>query len=83
MSETANNLPHVVDQKPVVLELAPKTYYWCSCGLSKNQPYCDGAHQGTGFVPTAFTLEETKTVALCLCKKTGNGPYCDGAHTKL
>jgi CDGSH-type Zn-finger protein len=83
MSQSETNLPHVVDTKPVVLELTPKTYYWCSCGLSKNQPYCDGGHKGTGFVPTAFTVDETKKVALCLCKKSGNGAFCDGSHAKL
>ncbi len=75
--------PHIVDKKPIVLDLQAKTYYWCSCGLSKNQPYCDGAHQGSEFTPAAFTLEAPRKVALCLCKKTGNAPYCDGTHTKL
>ncbi len=75
--------PTIVDRKPVVLDLEPKTYYWCSCGQSQNQPYCDGKHQGTEFTPTAFEITEPKKVALCLCKHTGNPPYCDGAHSKL
>ena len=90
MSESTNNpAPNspnnakIVDKKPVVLELEPKTYYWCTCGESTNQPYCNGAHKGTGFVPLPFTVTETKKVALCLCKQTGNAPFCDGAHTKL
>jgi len=75
--------PKIVGKKPVVLELEPKTYYWCTCGESTNQPYCNGAHKGTGFTPIAFEVTETKKVALCLCKHTGNAPFCDGAHTKL
>jgi CDGSH iron-sulfur domain-containing protein 3 len=73
--------PKIVDKKPVVLELEPKTYYWCTCGESINQPYCNGAHKGTEFTPLAFEVTETKKVALCLCKHTGNAPFCDGAHT--
>ena len=57
-----------------------KTYYWCSCGRSKDQPFCDGSHQGTDFQPTEFTAQKTETVYLCGCKKTGNPPFCDGAH---
>ncbi|WP_013324141.1 CDGSH iron-sulfur domain-containing protein [Gloeothece verrucosa] len=75
--------PIIVDKKPVVLELEAGDYWWCSCGNSKNQPYCDGGHKGTDFVPVKFTLEEAKKVALCLCKKTNNSPLCDGTHAKL
>ena len=57
-----------------------KTYYWCACGRSKNQPFCDGSHEGTSFQPVAFTAEKTDTVYLCGCKKTGNQPFCDGTH---
>lgn len=73
----------VADKVPAVLELEPGTYHWCRCGRSKNQPYCDGAHQGTEFTPMEFTVEEKKEVALCQCKQTGNAPFCDGAHKKL
>ena len=59
-----------------------KTYYWCACGQSKNQPFCDGSHQGTDFQPVAFTAEKTDTVYLCGCKKTGGTPFCDGSHNK-
>jgi len=59
-----------------------KTYYWCSCGKSKNQPFCDGSHEGTDFQPTAFTAEKTETAYLCGCKKTKNQPFCDGTHSK-
>lgn len=72
--------PVIVDKKPTVLELEPGTYYWCSCGHSNNQPFCNGAHKGTGFVPNKFEQTEKKKVALCLCKHTGNAPFCDGSH---
>ena len=57
--------PEIADKKPAVLELEPATYHWCACGRSKNQPYCDGSHQGTEFVPQALVIEEKKRVALC------------------
>jgi CDGSH iron-sulfur domain-containing protein 3 len=72
--------PVIVDKKPTVLELESGTYYWCSCGHSSNQPFCNGAHKGTGFVPNKFELTEKKKVALCLCKHTNNVPFCDGSH---
>ncbi|MGD9296682.1 MAG: CDGSH iron-sulfur domain-containing protein [Chromatiales bacterium] len=60
-----------------------KTYYWCACGRSKNQPYCDGSHQGTAIEPVAFTAEKTEKAWLCGCKKSANPPFCDGTHNKL
>ena len=60
-----------------------KTYYWCACGRSKTQPFCDGSHKGTGFEPIAFTAQKTETVYLCGCKRTANQPFCDGTHKKL
>ncbi len=77
------NDPIIADTKPVVMELAAGTYFWCSCGQSANQPFCDGAHKGTGLAPLKFELTETKTVALCNCKQTQNQPFCDGAHSRL
>jgi CDGSH-type Zn-finger protein len=73
----------IAGTQPTVMTLEPGTYYWCSCGQSENQPFCNGAHKGTGFAPQAFTIEESKKVALCLCKQTGNAPFCDGAHANL
>ncbi|NES79711.1 MULTISPECIES: CDGSH iron-sulfur domain-containing protein [Okeania] len=75
--------PIIADNKPVVLELEASTYYWCKCGASKKQPYCDGSHAETEFTPMAFELTEKKSVALCNCKYTNNPPYCDGTHAKL
>jgi len=62
---------------------AGKTYAWCSCGQSKNQPFCDGSHSGTDFSPIVWVAEETKTVRLCGCKHSKKGQFCDGAHSSL
>ena len=75
--------PHIADKKPVVLELEPGTYWWCACGLSKNQPWCDGSHKGTPFRPVKFEVKEKKRYALCLCKHTKKPPLCDGSHKHL
>jgi len=77
------NQPVIADTKPVVMQLDAGTYYWCSCGQSDNQPFCNGAHKGTDFAPLAFELTEAKQVALCNCKHTNNSPFCDGGHSKL
>ncbi len=75
--------PVVAARAPAVLELDPGTYFWCSCGRSSNQPFCDGSHRGTGLTPLKFELSERKKVALCQCKATANPPYCDGSHRNL
>ena len=75
--------PVIADRKPAVLELEAGTHYWCQCGRSKNQPFCDGSHKGTDFTPLEFTLKESKRVALCQCKHTAEQPYCDGTHKKV
>ena len=67
---------------PIDLEKG-SDYYWCSCGKSKNQPFCDGSHKGSDFSPKKFTAVKTKTAYLCGCKKTSNSPFCDGSHNKL
>jgi CDGSH-type Zn-finger protein len=70
--------------EPIAVELeAGKKYFWCACGRSKNQPFCDGSHKGTGCEPVAFTAEKSGEAWLCRCKQTGNAPYCDGTHNKL
>ncbi|MEM9161932.1 MAG: CDGSH iron-sulfur domain-containing protein [Cyanobacteria bacterium P01_F01_bin.4] len=75
--------PTVADTKPTVLELEADDYWWCSCGQSAKQPFCDGAHQGTDFTPVKFTVEAKKKAALCLCKHTKDQPFCDGSHSDL
>jgi CDGSH-type Zn-finger protein len=66
----------------VALE-AGKAYFWCACGRSKSQPFCDGSHKGTSFVPTKVTVEESKTAYLCGCKHSKNGAFCDGTHKSI
>jgi CDGSH-type Zn-finger protein len=73
----AGNAPQMVELE------SEKTYAWCSCGQSTNQPLCSGAHQGSEFKPKVFKAEESKTAALCMCKQTKNPPYCDGSHMSL
>lgn len=75
--------PVVAAKSPVVKKLQPGTYYWCSCGQSSDQPFCDGSHEGTTFEPLEFTVESESSVALCACKHTKNKPRCDGSHGKL
>ena len=76
--------PVIVSKKPVMIDLEKgKTYYWCACGKSKNQPFCDGSHKGTSFTPVKFSVEEDSKKAICMCKHTSNKPYCDGTHNKL
>jgi len=59
-----------------------ESYFWCACGKSKNQPFCDGTHKGSEFAPVKYVAEETKTIAFCGCRKSGNAPLCDGTHRK-
>ncbi len=75
--------PKIADTKPVILDLEPGTYYWCKCGESATQPFCDGSHKETEFSPVCFTIEETKKAALCNCKMTYKEPHCDGTHKSL
>lgn len=64
---------------PVLVEVG-ETYYWCACGRSANQPFCDGSHKGTGVVPVKYTAHESRKVAFCACKQSGAAPLCDGSH---
>ena len=73
--------PKIFAKNPIPVELEEgKTYAWCACGLSDNQPWCNGAHQGTGLNPKVFKAEETKTAYMCQCKATNNPGMCDGSH---
>ena len=59
-----------------------KSYYWCTCGKSSKQPFCDSSHKGTEFNPVIFKADETKKIFFCACKQTNNQPFCDGSHNK-
>jgi CDGSH iron-sulfur domain-containing protein 3 len=59
-----------------------KDYWWCACGLSQKQPFCDGSHKGGPFTPVKYSATESKTVYFCGCKASGNQPLCDGTHKK-
>ncbi|MEZ5478012.1 MAG: CDGSH iron-sulfur domain-containing protein [Thiolinea sp.] len=83
MSESVQQ-PLIAGKAPKVVELEPGTaYYWCACGRSANQPFCDGSHQGTGISPLAFEVTEKRKYGLCTCKRTGNAPFCDATHRDL
>ena len=77
--------------QPVVAQKAPygvaveigKKYFWCVCGRSKKQPFCDGSHTGTGLSPLPYEASESKTVWFCGCKATASKPLCDGSHKQL
>lgn len=76
--------PKIAQKAPYVVDVeAGKTYYWCSCGLSAKQPFCDGSHKGSSFTPLPYTADKTGQAAFCGCKATANQPLCDGAHRKL
>ena len=76
--------PTIAQKAPFRVELeAGKQYYWCACGQSKTQPYCDGSHKSTGFTPIPFTATENKEAWLCGCKNASAKPFCDGTHRKL
>lgn len=74
----------IAQKTPIPVEVeAGKSYWWCACGLSKNQPFCDGSHKGGTFSPQEYKASENKKVFFCACKQTANMPLCDGAHNKL
>lgn len=76
--------PVIAAREPAQVQLVKgKKYFFCTCGQSQKQPYCDGSHKGTSFTPHAFEAENDGKAWLCQCKRTGNRPFCDGTHNTL
>ncbi|NVO54426.1 CDGSH iron-sulfur domain-containing protein [Rhodobacteraceae bacterium B1Z28] len=80
MSDT----PIIAQTSPFPVEVVEgKSYFWCACGKSKRQPFCDGSHKGTGLEPVKYTADASKKVFFCGCKQTAKPPLCDGSHSRL
>ena len=76
--------PVVASRTPIPVEVeAGKSYWWCTCGKSARQPFCDGSHKGSSFTPVKWDAAESKTVYFCGCKHSGKGALCDGTHKSL
>ncbi len=76
--------PDIAAKEPAGVELEEgKAYFWCSCGKSARQPFCDSAHKGLEFRPVRFQAEKSGEAWLCQCKRTSTPPYCDGTHNSL
>lgn len=76
--------PHIAQKAPFAVAVqAGKKYFWCACGRSKSQPFCDGSHKGSEFSPLPFESSEDKTVYFCGCKHSANAPLCNGTHKTL
>jgi len=76
--------PVIAQKEPISVDVKEgKSYWWCACGQSKRQPFCDGSHQGTSFEPLEYKADKDRTVFFCGCKHTDKKPMCDGSHQKL
>ncbi|MEZ0123095.1 MAG: CDGSH iron-sulfur domain-containing protein [Candidatus Reddybacter sp.] len=73
----ASDTPYAVEVE------SGKSYFWCACGESKSQPFCDGSHKGTEFTPVKYEATESKKVFFCGCKASSSQPMCDGSHKKI
>lgn len=77
--------PKIAQKAPIVLDETPGDKYWCACGHSQKQPFCDGSHKtsGTGLTPVKVTVEKPGKVAWCACKHSQKGAFCDGSHKRI
>lgn len=79
-----SDAPKIAQKAPIPVDVtAGKTYFWCTCGQSANQPFCDGSHKETSFTPMKYEAAEDKKLFFCCCKVTSNAPLCDGSHNAL
>ena len=79
-----SDVPNIAQKAPFPVEVeAGKSYFWCACGQSAKQPFCDGSHKGSSFAPVKYEATDSKTVYFCGCKASAKAPLCDGAHKAL
>jgi CDGSH-type Zn-finger protein len=79
-----SNMLEIGGRAPLPIDVeAGKSYWWCACGRSKKQPFCDGSHKGTDFAPQEWKAEKSEQVWFCTCKRSSHQPLCDGSHKKL
>ena len=84
MSDMTSDMPAIGGREPITIYVeAGKTYWWCACGLSKRQPFCDGSHKTTSFTPVEFKPSTSEKVWFCACKRSAKKPMCDGSHKRL
>ncbi|MDY6993419.1 MAG: CDGSH iron-sulfur domain-containing protein [Pseudomonadota bacterium] len=75
--------PIIAQKTPYMRTVQPGTYWWCACGRSQDQPFCDGSHKDSDLAPVKVVVTEPQEIAFCGCKYTQNPPYCDGSHDKI
>jgi CDGSH-type Zn-finger protein len=76
--------PVIASRAPIAVEVEEgKSYWWCTCGKSAKQPFCDGSHKGSEFTPMKYDATRTGTAWFCACKHSKNAPLCDGSHKAL
>jgi CDGSH iron-sulfur domain-containing protein 3 len=75
--------PLIAAKYPIKVILEPGNYFWCACGKSNNQPFCDGSHRGTEFSPVLFKVDQKQEAWICQCKHSSKAPFCDGTHKTL
>lgn len=76
--------PVIAQRSPIAVDVeAGKDYWWCTCGKSSKQPFCDGSHKGSEFNPMKWSAGKDEKKFFCACKHTGKGPFCDGTHSKI
>ncbi len=84
MTDMPNDQAVVAQRGPFPIDVhAGKKYFWCACGRSQNQPFCDGSHKDTSLQPVPYTADADRTLYFCGCKQTGTAPLCDGSHNRL